>query len=157
MKELQLRNRQRERRLDTGLLRRIARALLEEELGIEQYELAIHLLSAPKMAQLNERFLEHSGSTDVITFDYRDGYTEDIARGAELAGEIYISVTDALRQAHEFSTTWQEEIARYMIHGVLHLRGYDDASAAKRRVMKREENRLTRRIGKRFPISQIAA
>ena len=156
MKELQLRNRQRERRISTELLARIIRALLEEELGLESYELAVHLVAAPKMAEINEHFLQHSGSTDVITFDYREGYSEELAKDAEMAGEIYISVTDAAAQSLKFSTTWQEEVIRYVVHGVLHLRGYDDVDPAKRRILKREENRLMRRISKKSPAAKLA-
>jgi probable rRNA maturation factor len=155
MKELQLRNRQRERRINTELLTRVIRALLEEELEVRSYELAVHLVAARKMAEVNEQFLRHSGSTDVITFDYREGYSEDSGQ-ADLAGEIYISVCDAAAQAVGFSTTWQEEIVRYVVHGVLHLRGYDDLAPAKRRIMKREENRLTQRLAKQFPLAKLA-
>lgn len=161
MKELQLRNRQRDKALRANLLRQIVSALLEEELELDSYELAIHLIPAGKMAQLNEQFLQHKGSTDVITFDYRDGYTaapetEAVGDMPELSGEIYVSVADAMTQAREFSTTWQEEVVRYAIHGVLHLRGYDDLVPAKRRVMKAEENRLVRRLSKRFEIRKLA-
>jgi probable rRNA maturation factor len=158
MKELQVRNRQRERRIKSGVLRRMVQALLEEELGLVDYQLAIHLVSAARMTELNEHFLEHAGSTDVITFDYRDGaYLDAAAEEVELAGEIYISVADAVRQAREFSTSWPEEVLRYAVHGVLHLRGYDDLAPGKRRIMKREENRLTRRLAKRFPPGKIRA
>jgi rRNA maturation RNase YbeY len=74
----------------------------------------------------------------------------------ELAGEIYISVADAVKQAREFKTNWQEEVARYVVHGILHLRGYDDLSADKRKVMKREENRLMRRMQQRFDLRKVA-
>jgi len=155
MKELCLRNRQRDRRINTELLRRIVQSLLEEELGLASYELAVHLVAASKMAEVNEHFLQHSGSTDVITFDYRDGYAGAVTEQVELAGEIYISLADAVHQAKEFSKKWQEEVVRYAIHGVLHLRGYDDLTPAKRRVMKREENRLMRRMARRFPVARI--
>jgi probable rRNA maturation factor len=155
MKELCLQNRQRDRRINTELLRRIVQSVLEEELGLASYELAIHLVAARRMAEVNEHFLQHSGSTDVITFDYRDGYAEAGVEQMELAGEIYISVADAMVQAKEFSTKWPEEVVRYAIHGVLHLRGLDDSTPAKRRVMKREENRLVRRITRRFPVARI--
>jgi len=136
----------------------MARTLLEEELELTSYQLAIHLVTAGKMAQVNGQFLQHSGSTDVITFDYRDGYAEMAEqKAAELTGEIYISITDAISQAREFSTKWQEEVVRYAIHGVLHLRGYDDLASAKRAIMKREENRLLRRIAAQFPVASIGA
>ena len=156
MKALQFRNRQRARRINVELLREIAEAVLEKELALRKYELAVHFVSARKMTELNEHFLQHSGSTDVITFDYRDGYTELSAEDLELAGEIYISVPDAEAQAREFGTTLPEELARYVVHGILHLRGYDDLDPASRRVMKREENRLVRRLVRRFPVAKVA-
>jgi probable rRNA maturation factor len=153
MKELQVRNRQRDRTIDPRMLRRIAAALLENLLGISDYELGIHLVSARTSAQLNQQFLQHEGPTDVITFDFREGYTET---AAELSGEIHISVAVAEKQAREFETNWQEELVRYIVHGVLHLRGYDDLDPDKRRIMKREENRLLKRLAGQFDFTTIA-
>ena len=155
MRELQVRNRQRDQALDAKFVREVTRALLEEELGLASYELGIHFVSAKRMAEMNQEFLQHAGSTDVITFDYREGY--EVGEGArELAGEIYISVSDGRRQAREFKTRWEEEVVRYIVHGVLHLRGYDDLSATKRKVMKREEERLQRRMKGRIDLRQLA-
>jgi rRNA maturation RNase YbeY len=139
-------------------VREIARVLLEEELKLRSYELGVHFISRRKMAEVNWDFLQHEGSTDVISFDYREGYSEKSAgvEGLELAGEIYISADEAGKQAEEFGTEWQEEIVRYMVHGVLHLRGYDDLSAAERKVMKQEENRLVRRLGRRFDVRKVS-
>ena len=91
------------------------------------------------MTRLNQQFLQHEGSTDIITFDH--GSTPE-----RLFGEMFICVAEAERQAKAFGTTWQAELRRYVIHGILHLRGYDDLEPAKRRVMKREENRLVRKL-----------
>src|SRR5688572_30523749 len=92
-KELQLRNRQRDRALNIDFLLEISRALVEEELGLGAYELGISFISPAKMAELNQQYLKHDGSTDVITFDYREGYEEgDEGTPLDLAGEIYISV-----------------------------------------------------------------
>ena len=68
--ELVLRNRQRTRALDLRLLRRIARRLLSEHLAVARFEVGIHLVTAAEMARLNEHFLQHAGSTDVITFEH---------------------------------------------------------------------------------------
>jgi probable rRNA maturation factor len=133
---LTLNNRQRGCRIDGVHLRQIVRYHLEEQLGLSCYDLAIHLLSAGRMAEANARHLQHKGATDVITFDYADP-------GAEgLHGELLVCPAVAIEQAREFGTTWESEILRYIIHGVLHLRGYDDRTTADRRRMKREENRL---------------
>ena len=67
---LTIRNWQRTRAVDLRLLRRIIKALLAELLDIPQADLGIHLVAALEMTRFNETFLQHKGSTDVITFDY---------------------------------------------------------------------------------------
>ena len=130
-------NRQRDRKVDSRRVRAVAEAALAEaRLGAE---LGIHFVSAKRSAEVNWQFLQHEGPTDIITFDH--GSTP-----ARLFGEMFICVPEAVRQAAEFGTTWEAELLRYVIHGILHLRGYDDLEPAKRRVMKREENRLVRRL-----------
>jgi rRNA maturation RNase YbeY len=117
------------------------------------------------MTRVNETFLHHDGSTDVITFDHRLGVPPSGGSTARnrlkselqtLHGEIFICVEEAVIQAKRFRTTWQSEIIRYAIHGLLHLKGFDDHRTADRRAMKREENRLLRQLSRRFPISKLA-
>ena len=73
-----------------------------------------------------------------------------------LHGEIFICVDEAVVQARRFRASWQSELVRYVIHGVLHLRGFDDLHPAGRRKMKREEDRLLREIALRFALSKLA-
>jgi len=164
MTELVLRNRQRTRPLNSPLLRRITRVLLTDLLSLERCDLAIHLVAAPEMARLNQRFLDHAGSTDVITFDYagepdsmavRDG-GGSVHFPKKLHGEIFICIDDAVKQARQFRTTWQSELVRYLIHGVLHAVGYGDLTPADRGVMKREENRLLRMLSRQFSLRHLA-
>ena len=131
-------NRQRDRKLDTRRVRAVAEAALAE--AGQGAELGIHFVSAKRSAEVNWQFLQHEGPTDIITFDH--GSTP-----ARLFGEMFICVPEAVRQAAEFRTDWKQELHRYVIHGLLHLRGFDDREPAVRRVMKREENRLVRRFG----------
>ena len=70
MTELLLRNRQRTRPFNSPLFGRITKVLLTDLLSLDRYELAIHLVAAPEMSRVNQRFFDHAGSTDVITFDY---------------------------------------------------------------------------------------
>ncbi len=147
---LVIRNSQRTRRIDTLLLQRILLEYLNEILTLPSYQIGIHLVSAKKMARINMEFLQHEGSTDVITFDHGDTSTAGI-----VFGEIFISVNDAVQQAVDFGTNWQTELVRYTIHGVLHLQGFDDMSPTARRLMKREENRCLRILARRFSLEKI--
>ena len=143
-------NRQRGKKIDARLLKRIVLAVFAE-LEISEAELGVHLVGAKEMARVNWQFLQHEGSTDVITFDHADagGVKEGIH------GELFVCVDDAVAQAKEFRTTWQSEVVRYVVHGVLHLLGHDDLKPALRRKMKREENRLVRRLARRFEFGEI--
>jgi probable rRNA maturation factor len=138
---LAVRNRQSAVRIDCRGLRARARCLLEELLGLTSYSLCIHLVGPVTSARVNWQFLRHEGPTDVITFD-----TREAAEDPPLCGELFICIAEAVRQARTFGTTWQEETVRYVVHGVLHLQGYDDRDAGSRRVMKRMEARLLRGV-----------
>jgi rRNA maturation RNase YbeY len=74
---------------------------------------------------------------------------------ATFHGEIFICVNEAILQARKFDTSWQSEVVRYIIHGVLHLLGFDDSTAGTRRKMKLEENRRLREMTRRFPLSKL--
>lgn len=147
---LHLKNKQRSQRIDVRHLRRIIRSLVVEELHREEFELGIYLTGEAEMIRLNEQHLGHQGATDVITFDYMDP-----DRPEWMAGDLFICVPEALRQARQFRTRWEHEIVRYIIHGLLHLDGHDDHSPSDRRVMKREENRLLKKLGARFNLNRL--
>jgi probable rRNA maturation factor len=165
---LVIRNRQRALAVNLRLMRRLVRALLADAFGANEVGLGIHLVGTPAITRLNETHLGHAGSTDVITLDYADlpVQTECVRRKAgspparpvssPIHGEIFICLDEAVAQARRFRTSWQSELARYMIHGILHLRGYDDLKAGDRRVMKREEDRLLRGLSRRFPLRKLA-
>ena len=169
-------NRQRAKKINTRLLRQITGGLFAE-LKIAEAELGVNLVATSEMTLINETFLQHEGPTDVITFDHRDA--EQASRlpadGASsgkrplkqkrgrrdacptLHGELFICVDVALAQAKEFGTSWQAEVVRYLVHGVLHLLGHDDRRASARNTMKREENRLLRALAKRFSLAQLSS
>jgi probable rRNA maturation factor len=65
-------------------------------------------------------------------------------------------VDEAVFQAKQFGTSWQSELLRYVVHGVLHLRGHDDLKSELRRKMKRAENRLVRVLARRFSLAQLS-
>jgi probable rRNA maturation factor len=144
-------NRQRTKKINLRLLKQIVGELFAE-LKITEAKLGINLVGTKEMAKVNWNFLRHEGPTDVITFDHADG-----GHGVTpptLHGELFICVDEAVSQAKQFGTGWQMEIARYVVHGVLHLLGHDDLKPALRRKMKREENRLVRLLAGRFSLAQ---
>lgn len=150
MSVLSIRNRQQTRRIDLRLLRKITLTLLKELCRETDFELGIHLVGQKEMARVNEQFLQHTGSTDVITFDYKEPENP-----AGLHGEIFICIDDAVKQSREFKTTWQSELIRYVVHGILHLKDFDDLTAPERKKMKREENRLVAELSSRFHLSKL--
>jgi len=158
-------NRQRKQRVNVRFLRRVVDGLIAE-LKLADVELGISLVGAREMALVNETFLQHEGATDVITFDHSNSMLPPARRRfqpgfpavgrKEIHGELFICVEVAMSQAGEFNTIWQSEVVRYVVHGVLHLLGYDDLQPQWRRVMKREENRLMRRLAAQFSFAELS-
>jgi len=123
---------------------------LKDILHEPNYELGIHLVGADEMSKVNETFLQHEGSTDVITFDH-----SEFGEGVGLHGELFISIDDAVAQAREFRTSWQSELARYILHGLLHLQGYDDLDSVARKKMKHVEEISLKLLAAEFPLRQL--
>ncbi len=149
-----VRNRQRVRRINTRLLKKVVASTLAE-VDITRCDLCFHLVAAKEMSRINGQFLQHEGSTDVITFDNSEPVAPNFEPRTILSGEIFICLNDAVKQAKEFGTSWQSELARYAIHGILHLLGHDDLKDAARRKMKREENRLVQESETRFEVPKL--
>jgi probable rRNA maturation factor len=95
------------------------------------------------MEAINREWLGHAGCTDVISLDYGER-----GGGEGLQGDVFICPEEAVIQARRFRTGWQLELVRYLVHGVLHLRGFDDLDTGARRVMKGEEDKVLRKLGR---------
>lgn len=120
--------------------------LVEQELGIAKYDLVFYIVPSATITLLNSEHLGHEGPTDVITFDYADAVSPN-----SIHGEVFVCLQVAESQAVVYNTSWEEEIVRYMIHGVLHLIGFDDLKPELKKKMKKAENRLVRSLVKLFP------
>ena len=90
------------------------------------------------LQKINEKHLQHTDLTDVITFDY--------SQRKKLIGDIYISIERVKENASKFDTTFKSEIARVMIHGILHLTGYDDKSKTEKKRMREMENKFLKKV-----------
>ncbi|MFP4691156.1 MAG: rRNA maturation RNase YbeY [Bacteroidales bacterium] len=96
-------------------------------------ELSIIFCDDAYLLQLNQSFLDHDTLTDVITFPYVDDFDG-------LSGDVFISLPRVRENARAFEVDDTQELFRVMIHGVLHLLGYDDADASARETMRAKEN-----------------
>ncbi|MFZ4454859.1 MAG: rRNA maturation RNase YbeY [Bacteroidales bacterium] len=85
-----------------------------------------------KILEVNNQYLQHDYYTDIITFDYTEG--------AQIAGDIFISLDTVRSNAVQFNTDNAEELHRIIIHGILHLCGFEDKSDETRTNMTRLEN-----------------
>lgn len=85
------------------------------------------------LGDINIKFLKHKTLTDIITFNYNPSKTE-------IEGEIYISVDRVRENAQTFETDFQTELNRVIIHGVLHLLGYNDKNKSQKKVMREKED-----------------
>ncbi len=94
-----------------------------EQLGYPQGELSILLVADKEIEDLNRRYLQRKGPTNVIAFPMREGEIANL--NPEILGDIVVSIETAKRQAFESGIDFKEMLARLLIHGLLHLLGYD--------------------------------
>jgi probable rRNA maturation factor len=130
-------------RFDRGLLARRARALLRA-LGHARSELSLALVDDAAMTALNGAHRGKPRPTDVLSFSLVEGIHAD-RRGA-LLGDVVIDVEQAARQARRARRGLDAELARLLIHGVLHLLGHDHEREDDARRMRAEERRLRRAL-----------
>src|SRR5713226_5476751 len=125
--------------LDRGRLRDIARAVLDGE-GIADYEISIACVDNPTIHRLNKQYLDHDEPTDVLSFPY------SAANSKKLEGELIVGAEVAAEQAAERGHDVQAELALYVIHGLLHLCGHDDKSAAAEKTMRERERHYLQKL-----------
>jgi probable rRNA maturation factor len=123
--------------LDRARLREVVRAVLDGE-HIKDAEISLAFVDNPTIHRLNQRYLQHDEPTDVLSFPLSE------PTAAKLSGELVIGVEVALEQAKQRGHDVQAELALYVIHGLLHLCGYDDHDDADRgRMRDRERHYLS--------------
>lgn len=85
-----------------------------------------------KILEINKEYLKHDYYTDIITFDYSEG--------EKISGDIFISIDTVKSNSQMYTTDYQDELYRVIIHGVLHLCGLDDSSEAEQKIMREAED-----------------
>lgn len=110
--------------------------IVREVIGIENKisgDLNFIITNDETLHKMNVQFLNHDYNTDVITFNYNSGHI--------ISGEIYISIETVAENAQNYKVSLNTEVLRVMIHGVLHLLGYDDKTETQKSVMRSNEDK----------------
>ena len=115
-------NRQKKKKLNLTKISGITSRILNL-LGEKKAEVSLTFVTNSAIAVLNKKYLSCSRATDVLAFPIRE-----IKMGGEgdLLGDVVISIEKALSQAKEWGATFEQELTRLIIHGILHLIGYKD-------------------------------
>lgn len=130
-------------RFDSRLLRSRASRMLKE-VGQSISELSIAIVLDDEIAALNAEHRGKRSATDVLSFSLLEGDHSD--RRGKLLGDVVIGIETAARQARAAHRSLDEELARLLIHGILHLLGWDHEESAEAKLMRAEERRLWRAI-----------
>src|SRR5688572_17783805 len=126
--------------VDRGRMREVARAVLTGE-GIADYEISLAFVDNPTIHALNKRYLNHDEPTDVLSFPLSG------PKAKKLTGELVLGAEVARDQAAERGHDVQVELGLYVIHGLLHLCGYDDASDDGAKEMRERERHYLAQLG----------
>ncbi len=103
-------------------------------------ELNYIFCSDPYLLAINQQFLDHDYFTDIITFDNSDDFFQETGRKG-VSADIYISVDTVKANGVAYGEGFERELHRVIVHGLLHLVGYDDVTEWKQRRMRAAENR----------------
>ena len=101
--------------------------------GKKTGEIACIICSDEKIIEVNREYLQHDYFTDIITFDYTEGNI--------LSGDLFISLDTVRTNAEQFGDTYERELDRTIIHGILHLCGINDKGPGEREIMEEAENK----------------
>jgi probable rRNA maturation factor len=126
--------------IDRRRLREVVRTVLEGE-GVADSDISLAFVDNATIHQLNVRYLRHDEPTDILTFPLSEPGTR------KPAGELVIGAEMALAHAAERGHDVQAELALYVIHGLLHLCGYDDHNDADLRAMRARERHYLQQLG----------
>ncbi len=95
-------------------------------------DISVIFCSDNYILDINQRFLGHDYFTDIITFDYTEG--------DRISGDLFVSVDSVRENAAEYGTEFEDELHRVIVHGILHLIGYDDHTDEDVKVMRSKED-----------------
>lgn len=144
--EVLIENRQNRHKLSRQKIQTTARRILNA-LGYPDAQLSILIVDDTQITEFNLAYLNHAGPTNVISFPMQEGQFSDIS--PDLLGDVVISADSAHREAVEAEMALTERFNQLLIHGILHLAGYDHVNSEEEAaVMERKSNELIKLIQK---------
>jgi len=124
-------------------VRSIVNTILDHE-NSSGFEVTVVFCGEEKIHEMNKEYLKHDRPTDVIAFPFQEG---PMMKGdEEYLGDILVSLDAAFERASDFSQSVEEELSLYIIHGVLHLLGYDDIDPQAKKVMNAKEDNYMKEV-----------
>ena len=151
--EITIKNLNPGRKIDRSEVRRVAARAMGKVCS-RKCEVNIVFVADRQIQKLNKKYLGKDRATDVLAFQ-GEGFADDFSGGANnretcFLGDIAISSDMAVRNADIYGTSFKEEIARYVAHGVLHLGGYDDTTARDKETMRKKEDEILQESRKKI-------
>ena len=116
-------------------------SVVQEE-GYHLGDLAFIFCSDAYLLDMNKAYLAHDYYTDIITFDYTEG--------SKISGDLFISVDTVKANAQTYSVAFLHELRRVLVHGVLHLLGYNDSNPAEVQIMREKEDYYLSKLSQYF-------
>jgi len=126
--------------VDIGAVKGIAKKALAMEKAPGGSAVCIRFVTDAVIKKLNKTYLKNDSATDVMAFSMLEG--RRIAGQSGYIGDVAISLAAARRQSKIFGTTFKNEVRLYVVHGILHLLGYDDISLKNRLKMRKRESEI---------------
>lgn len=136
---IDIRNLQDKIKIDKRGIRKCAESVLKA-MGEEEAELSLLFVNGPHIRRLNWKYRKMDSETDVLAFSMREG--SGLSKDSPVLGDVVISTEAAKREAVRRRLPIQKEINLYLIHGILHLLGYDDRSASDKKKMRQKQREL---------------
>ena len=142
--EVLIDNRQSRHKISPTSIKHTAQVILGA-LGCPDSEISILIVDDPQIAELNQQYLNREGPTNVIAFAMREGEFSDLS--PHLLGDVVISMDTAAREAQAAAMSTQRRFNELLVHGVLHLMGFDhETSDEEARAMEDKSRELMKLI-----------
>lgn len=148
MIQVEIANEQSKHACDADLIQQAVRVVLCGE-SVDSANVSVAIVDDAAIHALNRKYLQHDYPTDVLSFLLS-------AANEPLEGEVVVSADTAATQASQYAWEMMDELLLYVIHGTLHLVGYDDASEPERATMRSKERNYLAALGRR-PIEEAPA